>query len=330
MSCFALSVAGSLTGSGRRSAGLLPALPPRPSPTFTPAPTPTPPALRKPIPTPTFAGKKSTIQPVAVTPPAEALVTAGSSSVNLRRGPGTDFEVVGVLAAHQSLPIIGRSAEADWWQVPGGWIAAAVTSASGVTGTMPVVEPALVTQPQEAALTEPAAEHAGQPAQAAPGPATASANLQPAQVVAVVDGDTVDVVIDGTQYRLRYILIDTPERDLPFEAQATAANRALVEGKTVWLEKDVSDVDRYGRLPRYVYFEQGQMVQEQLLVLGLTKVATYPPDVKYVDQFLARQEIAQDTAAGIWADQPPGPASPGSGLTIVAVDKQAEFVDIQI
>ncbi|HMQ56701.1 MAG TPA: thermonuclease family protein, partial [Anaerolineae bacterium] len=104
------------------------------------------------------------------------------------------------------------------------------------------------------------------------------------------------------------ILVDTPERDQPFEAEATEANRALVEGKTVWLEKDVSDVDRYGRLLRYVYLEQGQMVQEQLLLLGLAKVATYPPDVKYVDQFLARQKIAQDTAAGIWADQPPGVA----------------------
>jgi micrococcal nuclease len=68
----------------------------------------------------------------------------------------------------------------------------------------------------------------------------------------------------------------------------------------------VSEVDRYDRLLRYVYLEQGQMVQEQLLVLGLAKVATYPPDVKYVDRFLQVQRQAQAGGVGLWGSEPVG------------------------
>jgi micrococcal nuclease len=59
-------------------------------------------------------------------------------------------------------------------------------------------------------------------------------------VVAVIDGDTVDVVIvDGTRYRVRYIGIDTPETRAPrvgvqcWGAEASARNRELVLGQVV-------------------------------------------------------------------------------------------------
>jgi micrococcal nuclease len=89
----------------------------------------------------------------------------------------------------------------------------------------------------------------------------ASNNFVEAQVVNIVDGDTIDVLIGGTSYRVRYILIDTPEVSggvEPFGPEATEANRALVEGQRVVLEKDVSETDRYGRLLRYVHVGQGR------------------------------------------------------------------------
>ena len=79
-----------------------------------------------------------------------------------------------------------------------------------------------------------------------------------ATVVRVIDGDTIEVEIDGTSYRVRYIGIDTPETVHPqkpvecFGKEASEKNRELVEGKRVRLEKDVSDTDKYGRLLRYV------------------------------------------------------------------------------
>ena len=74
-----------------------------------------------------------------------------------------------------------------------------------------------------------------------------------AQVVRIIDGDTIEVNIYGSNYKVRYIGIDTPEVGQPCSAEATAANRVLVEDKTVYLEKDVSEIDKYGRLLRYVY-----------------------------------------------------------------------------
>jgi micrococcal nuclease len=76
-------------------------------------------------------------------------------------------------------------------------------------------------------------------------------------VTNIVDGDTIDVTIGGTTYRVRYIGMDTPERGDYFFSEATEANRVLVEGQQVILVKDVSETDRYGRLLRYVYLEDG-------------------------------------------------------------------------
>jgi micrococcal nuclease len=130
-------------------------------------------------------------------------------------------------------------------------------------------------------------------------------DLVEAQVTRIVDGDTVQVLIDGVEYRLRYIGIDTPETKHPtlgvepFGPEATQANTELVEGKTVWLEKDVSETDRYGRLLRYVYVDD-LMVNEELLRRGLARVATFPPDVKYADRFLELQRAAQEAGLGMW------------------------------
>jgi endonuclease YncB( thermonuclease family) len=146
-------------------------------------------------------------------------------------------------------------------------------------------------------------------------PAPRPSDLVEAKVTHVVDGDTIQVLIDGVEYRLRYIGIDTPETKHPtrgvepFGPEASQANSELVEGKTVWLEKDVSETDRYGRLLRYVYVD-GLMVNEELLRRGLARVATFPPDVKYADRFLELQRAAQEGGRGMWdVELTPTPAS---------------------
>ncbi|MCA9941535.1 MAG: hypothetical protein KC418_23005, partial [Anaerolineales bacterium] len=72
-------------------------------------------------------------------------------------------------------------------------------------------------------------------------PTTASPDVpegQLASVVRIIDGDTIEVNIDGANYRLRYIGMDTPEVGDPFFLEANEANRQLVEGTTVILVKD--------------------------------------------------------------------------------------------
>lgn len=151
--------------------------------------------------------------------------------------------------------------------------------------------------------------------------------LEEGAVTRVVDGDTIDVLLNGETFRVRYILVNTPETkhptkgQEPFGPEAFEANRALVEGKTVLLERDVSQTDKYGRLLRYVYVDN-LLVNEQLLRLGLAHVDTYPPDVKYVERFRAVQRQAQLAGLGMWTDI-------GSEVEVVALDKIAEYADIK-
>lgn len=131
-----------------------------------------------------------------------------------------------------------------------------------------------------------------------------------ATVVRVIDGDTIIAEFGGVDYHIRYIGMDTPESvkpDTPVQPMAlaaTAANKTLVEGKTVVLEKDVSETDRYDRLLRNVWVEHDGgliLVGLELVRTGFAQVTTYPPDVKYVDLLLAAQGQARTAAIGLWA-----------------------------
>jgi micrococcal nuclease len=136
-------------------------------------------------------------------------------------------------------------------------------------------------------------------------------HLTRAQVRRVVDGDTLIVVVGGREERLRYIGVDTPETvnpNTPVECyghEASAANRRLVEGRTVYLEKDVSERDRFGRLLRYVYVDdpasgERLFVNLELVRQGYAQVVTYPPDVRHAHTFRAAQQEARDAGRGLW------------------------------
>lgn len=137
-----------------------------------------------------------------------------------------------------------------------------------------------------------------------------------AETVRVIDGDTIVVRIAGAEDTVRYIGVDTPETSHPtkgvepFGAEATAANRTLVEGRRICLESDITERDRYSRLLRYAWLENGTMVNEALLALGLAQVVTYPPDVKYVEsRYLPAQRAAREAGLGIWSGTAPGALS---------------------
>jgi micrococcal nuclease len=131
-----------------------------------------------------------------------------------------------------------------------------------------------------------------------------------ARVRSVTDGDTirVDFEAGARNQPVRYIGIDTPETRhptlgvQPFGLEASDANTALVAGKRVCLEKDISESDRYDRLLRYIWLEDGRMVNEVLVAEGFATTDTFPPDVKYVERFLAAQQSAAAEGLGIWAE----------------------------
>jgi micrococcal nuclease len=126
-------------------------------------------------------------------------------------------------------------------------------------------------------------------------------------VTRVIDGDTIEVDIGGTIYRVRYIGIDTPELDderpefCALAQEATRLNRQLVEGETVRLEKDISETDKYGRLLRYVYVGD-TFVNAELVRQGLAWAKAYEPDTEYQDILDEAEAEAKRDKIGIWQE----------------------------
>ncbi len=121
--------------------------------------------------------------------------------------------------------------------------------------------------------------------------------LESVRVAAVVDGDTIELV-DGRQ--VRYIGINTPERDQPFYAEATAINRQLVAEQTVQLEFDVETFDQYGRTLAYVWVN-GVMANLEIVSRGFANAYTIPPNVRYEAEFRQAERAARQAERGLWA-----------------------------
>ncbi|MGE0545338.1 MAG: thermonuclease family protein [Dehalococcoidia bacterium] len=143
----------------------------------------------------------------------------------------------------------------------------------------------------------------------APASATAAVSghaRETARVVRVIDGDTILVEIGGRQERVRYIGVDTPETVAPdrpvgcFGPEASERNKALVEGKTVELERDISERDRFDRLLRYVYVD-GMMVNAALLRDGYGTSVTFPPDVRENERLRTLEREARTARRGLWS-----------------------------
>ena len=116
----------------------------------------------------------------------------------------------------------------------------------------------------------------------------------------MVDGDTIDVLIGGEIFRVRYIGMDTPERGDPYFSEATAKNSELLEGQTVTLVKDVSETDIYSRILRYV-ISGNQFVNYELVRQGYALASTYPPDVACSSAYAEAQNLAASEGLGLWA-----------------------------
>ena len=112
----------------------------------------------------------------------------------------------------------------------------------------------------------------------------------------VIDGDTIEMA-DGA--RVRYIGVDTPERNEPFYLEATDYNRRLVEGQRVKLLKDESNKDRFGRLLRYV-LAGDILVNAELVREGLAEAKSYEPDVKFAACFDTLMREAKENRRGMW------------------------------
>jgi micrococcal nuclease len=123
-------------------------------------------------------------------------------------------------------------------------------------------------------------------------------------VVRVVDGETIEVDAAIGRTAVRYIGVDVPETLRQpigcFSREAGNRNKELVEGRTVFLETDVSETDQFGRLLRYVYLEDMQMVNEVLVAEGLALASPSLPDVRHEDRLSVAQLQARNAGRGLW------------------------------
>ncbi len=140
-----------------------------------------------------------------------------------------------------------------------------------------------------------------------PAPVASQGDSTVVQVVRVTDGDTIQVCcIAGQREKVRYIGINTPETKHPskgveyFGKEASEANRKLVDGKSVSLEFDVQQRDRYKRLLAYVYLKDGTFVNAWLVERGYAQVMTVPPNVKYQKLFLKLERQVREARRGLW------------------------------
>ncbi|WP_256237900.1 thermonuclease family protein [Bacillus sp. EB600] len=139
-----------------------------------------------------------------------------------------------------------------------------------------------------------------------------SLGLVAATISRVVDGDTIELT-DGR--KVRFIGVNTPEsttRHETYGKEASNYTTSKLTGKQVWLQKDVSETDRYGRLLRIVWLAvpsndmdeneiKTKMYNADLVLNGFAEPSTYPPDVKYSDYFVKYAREARDKGTGLWA-----------------------------
>jgi endonuclease YncB( thermonuclease family) len=148
-------------------------------------------------------------------------------------------------------------------------------------------------------------------------------------VTSVIDGDTIRVQVGTQEHTVRYIGIDAPAMDdadpttRALAAVARDRNVALVADRTVLLERDTSEADEDGRLLRYVWIETDgdrELVNLQLVRLGLARVATERPDDRYANEFRAAEAIARRAHAGVWIPS----AAP---TTTLIIDDRLYFIE---
>ncbi len=156
-----------------------------------------------------------------------------------------------------------------------------------------------VEMPKEAVVTE-----------ALPTPTTES-KKDLYEVIKVSDGDTIQIMLDDKKQTVRMIGVDTPESVDPrrpvqcFGEKASQKTSELLLNKKVSLESDTTqgDMDKYKRLLRFVFLEDGTNVNKLLIEQGFGHQYTYNKPYKYREEFIKAETEARENKRGLWAER---------------------------
>lgn len=117
------------------------------------------------------------------------------------------------------------------------------------------------------------------------------------RVVNVIDGDTIDVELNGEVVRVRYLGINTTERGETCYSEGRQANADLVSGQTVTLVPDEESEDSYGRLLRYIYVGN-TFVNAELVRQGWAEAVMYEPNDAHWQELIALEQEAERAGRG--------------------------------
>ncbi len=142
-------------------------------------------------------------------------------------------------------------------------------------------------------------------------------------VLRVLDGDSLLVQVDGAEAEVRLLGINAPERGECYDEQARAETaRLAADGVRLAGESE----DRFGRLLRYAYAEDGTLINQELVAAGLALALT--ADHTLLDDFKAAEAKAFQARVGRWQADACGPAA-GAELEISDLTYDAPGDDAQ-
>lgn len=140
-------------------------------------------------------------------------------------------------------------------------------------------------------------------------PINVSAKKEEVKLDKCIDGDTISIIINKEEHKVRFLAVDSPEIDLE-EAYATEAKdftcNLLKKSKHIYLEYDSNSdkTDKYDRILAWVWADS-DLVQIELVKSGYAKVAYLYNEYKYTDELKKFESYAKDKKRNIWSDYKP-------------------------
>ncbi|KKQ29079.1 MAG: hypothetical protein A3H17_00045 [Candidatus Levybacteria bacterium RIFCSPLOWO2_12_FULL_37_14] len=128
------------------------------------------------------------------------------------------------------------------------------------------------------------------------------------RVIRVVDGDTIEVNLNGKKETVRLIGIDSPEvldERKPaqcFGKEASSKAKEILTGKTIILESDSTqgNRDEYGRLLRYVFLNDLNL-NKFIISEGYAREYTFKDNpYRYQSDFIQAEKKARKNKMGLW------------------------------
>jgi endonuclease YncB( thermonuclease family) len=115
------------------------------------------------------------------------------------------------------------------------------------------------------------------------------------KVVSIADGDTVTILDNNQQTKIRLAEIDTPEKNQPYGQKAKKALSDFIFGKTVRIEVDT--IDRYGRTIGTIFLNDLNINKEMVKAGHAWVYVRYAKDKTLFDL----EKNAKENQLGLWA-----------------------------